>query len=303
MQASSLRTNQLIVKESPPRDKKSLETPNSPLGVVDGERIFSGRQIGGDNGMLNPTVTCGCFQFWDFFQRSDKHGESSFNTRLGLNDIQPVSEEQMYAPATGLHRTPQNDPRMIDERSAIDDNAIACDEILLPLQVHEKTNGTIPIANDLIEDEQQQQQQQPIFNDCNQVENETSPNYNNEHTIHQIILSFSPSTFSEGDRNNNDMDNETRNNQNHHNIPERKLSYEEDKNSDGSSSLSFDENEFEEKEFESDYGLVEVERNKNDYFTDPRREDYLPTIFEDHIGKSFSCDVGSGFNNIFICNR
>lgn len=269
MQSSSLNSNRGILRRFD-QITKSLDAPSSPQSVVDGDAVLRRQPVDDE---VARTVVCGCFQFWDFFGGNDN--DDSFTSIL-LKDIKPVREEDL-TDQQQIRNTPRSRSNVQNEN--INEPGIN--------QIVDFLDDSFNEENHCVEDEKDNMDSHVV---TIQTEIETFQNFNEEKEDDQIKISFSLTTFSEGEASRSHGDNEE------HYDDEQKI-LEED-NSSGSSSLSFDPTEFEEQDFEADYGLPEINRNFN---IEPQ-QDYLPTI-QENVENSFSCEVGQNLSHIFICHR
>lgn len=205
-------------------------------------------------------ANCDCLNFWGYFNEDD--------------------EEPVKTPT-------QNLSEKYDERY----QSIYTNKRVLYLreqQGYEKQHTNQEEREDIVDSNNEQINQDTIFRRVPGIVREEVGEARSS-----TKLSFTSSSFSEGD----EIETEQQHQYQQHKQSPQNISLIDTSISDGSSStLSFDPKEFDEKEFESDFGMEDSGRSSVVFDVAIK----LPTIQENLVEKSFSCDVGDNLNQILF---
>ena len=271
MQSSYLNANRGIVSHSDQRTK-SLDTPYSPQGVVDGDEIFGRQPV--DDEVAPAVVACGCFRFWDFFGGNDT--DDSFTSIL-LKDIKLVREDD--------HTGQQHMRNTQRSRSHVQNEYIN----------DPNNNQIVDFLDDSFDQKKYAQDEEDNVDShviTMNTETETFQHYNDEHFDNEYNLLEEDNSSESSTLSFDHTDFEEQ---------EFEAGYglmESNRNFNIALTEEYQISDFDEQDFEADYGFLESNPN----FNIEGKKEYLPTI-QENIENSFSCDVGKNFNNIFICNR
>ena len=251
MQSSHLRTNQHVVVGLTGHRTKSVDATLSPCNDLDEGRYFSSTQ-GVDNEGVTPNDCHDFpwFQFCGFFRKNDEI-DATFCS-LALKDINPVSDDEEYL-CHGSNQTTTDEKYFIEV--IVDEK-----QKILNIDINDNYHHTENLTGNIMTE--------PQSNKLRGLHQEVRDDLN-------IRLDYPfPLKQNDSGHDSNDDNNE----QSGHLCNEKDGYHVEDSCSDGSSVLSFDDNDFYEQDFEADYGLAEkyagIKKDPN-----PIRG-HLPTIQE-----------------------
>lgn len=262
---------------------------------MDAERnIFGGQTTTAvDDGAAPVDIRCTCtfFRFWDFFG-GDNEEDDTFTT-IPLKDITPVPADEQYGGGSQQRRNGNQQSWSADENDINDtiENEVVPSHGLGAVTIDDSSQNVENIVANENDTAFTNEPENGPKNEIFRLQMHT------EDSLH-VTLSFSASTFSEGDSSDN-VDGRGNEPYERRDFGEHK--YQSDRSSDGgSSSLSFDANEFDEEDFEDDYGLILNNNNDSLNNVDPKpMQQNLPTIQENVENES--SDVGTNVKNYLIC--